>query len=151
MKKKMLAALFAWAFFPCNSCKTRPKPVVSEYNFKILVREKYCNALRLDETLIRETEKEKPYASQQIYFIKRGTTDTLNFPTTVSGELTRKLEAGVYQVFFPEKFAKGPQGHTQKCKEWRMIPDTTITLEPTITNIELRLYRPCSPCNPIRF
>jgi hypothetical protein len=131
-------------------CKLNRNQHLTEYTFTISVREKYCYGARLDETLIRESEKEKPFASARIFFIKKGTTDTLNLATTLAGQVTYKLETGIYQVFFPEKFAPGPQGYTRQCKDWRMQPDTTLVLNPTKTQIPMKLYRPCSPCNPIR-
>jgi hypothetical protein len=135
------------AFYGCKLSRNRN---VTEYTFTISVREKYCYGARLDETLIRESEKEKPFASGRIFFIKKGTTDTLNLATTLAGQVTQKLETGVYQVFFPEKFAPGPQGYTARCKDWRGKPDTTLVLDPSVTQVSMKLYRPCSPCNPIR-
>lgn len=124
--------------------------MATEYTFTIRVKEKYCYGARLDETLVKETEKEKPYANDELYLVKRGSTDTLNYPTTLSGQFTRKFTPGTYMVFFPEKFRKGPMDYSSKCKEWRVKPDTVIVLDPSYPNVNLNLYRPCSPCNPIR-
>lgn len=133
------------------SCKTgKNTATLTAYTFTVKVREKYCYAARLDANIIKDSEKEKVYANQSLYVVKKGGTDTLSFPTTINGEFTAKLAEGVYQIYFPEKFAYGPQGHTQKCKTWRQVPDTTVVLNPAQTSVRLNLYRPCSPCNPIR-
>jgi hypothetical protein len=147
MRSLFILSLAVVAF--CG-CKVSRNKNLAEYTFTISVREKYCYAARLDETLMRESEKEKPFASSRIFFVKKGTTDTLNLATTLAGQVTQKLETGVYQVFFPEKFAYGPQGHTQRCKDWRLQPDTTMVLDPSMTQVPMKLYRPCSPCNPLR-
>lgn len=147
MKKAILLFTVLLMAFACNTTK---KAVLTEYTFTVRVKEKYCNAARINETLIRESEQEKVYANQVLFLVKKGTTDTINYPTTVNGQFTRKFLPGMYEVYFPEKFKKGPNEFRQKCKDWRQVPDTTIVLDPSTPTVNLRLFRPCSPCEPFR-
>lgn len=135
------------------ACKTgKPKsgvPAVT-YTFQVQVREKYCHAARMDPTLVKETEREKAYASQPLYFIKKGNADTLSATTASTGECSLKLVPGVYGIYFPEKINPKRANNTQRCRDWLTQPDTTVTLDASQTIVPLHLFRGCSPCQPIR-
>lgn len=133
------------------ACKTAKQPeTATAYSFSVRVREKYCHAARLDAQLVKESEQEKPYAGQRLYILKNGNRDTLSITTTATGGFTRTLTPGVYRIYFPEKFDGKALSPSQRCKDWLLAPDTTLVLDGTQTDVPLRLFRGCSPCNPIR-
>lgn len=146
----LLGILPALALSACKTGKPDTKTVATEYTFQVQVREKYCHAARMDQTLVKETEREKPYASQKLFLLKKGSTDTLSVTTTASGECSAKLGAGTYGIYFPEKFTERRANNTQRCRDWQAMPDTTVVLAPSQTGLTLNLFRTCSPCQPVR-
>lgn len=133
------------------SCKTGKNTLpAATYTFRVQVREKYCHAARLDATLVKESEREKAYASQVLFLIKNGSTDTLSVTTGATGEWSATLPAGSYGIYFPEKITGKRANNTQRCRDWQATPDTVIRLTPSETSIPLKLFRGCSPCQPIR-
>lgn len=144
-------ALLPLGILSCQTGKPdKNTPALITYTFQVQVREKYCHAARMDQTLVKETEREKAYASQVLFFIKKGSTDTLSATTVSTGECSIKLSPGVYGIYFPEKMTQKRANNTQRCRDWQSIPDTTVALDYSQIPIPLNLFRGCSPCQPIR-
>ena len=146
----LLCALPLLAISACKTGKPDVRAAVTEYRFRVQVREKYCHAAHMDPTLIKETEREKPYVSQKLFFLKKGGTDTLSVSTDAQGGCSVKLGAGTYAVYFPEKITGSRVNNTQRCRDWQASADTTLVLGPSQTEVPLNLFRTCSPCQPIR-
>lgn len=138
------------ALFSCKTGQNKPAAAPVTYTFRVQVREKYCHAARMDQTLVKETEREKPYASQALFFIKKGSADTLSATTLADGQCSLKLVPGVYGVYFPEKMTQKRTNNTQRCRDWQATPDTTLVLDAAQPEVRLGLFRGCSPCQPVR-